>query len=51
MNTTNIFLHTPYEPGVALRQDVFNKQFVAVVSGQIEYRVNNEEFADDLVFS
>ncbi|WP_226092976.1 hypothetical protein LF929_016170 [Dickeya oryzae] len=49
MNNT-VFLHTPYEPGVALRQDVFNKQFVAVVSGQIEYRVNNEEFADDLVF-
>ncbi|MCI4031508.1 hypothetical protein [Dickeya dianthicola] len=40
MNTTNIsniFLRTPYEPGVALREDVFNEQFVAVVAGSAEY--------------
>ncbi|CCW29053.1 conserved hypothetical protein [Xenorhabdus nematophila F1] len=31
------FLHTPYEPGVSLRSDVFQTQFSVLVSGDAEY--------------
>ncbi|MBP2834686.1 hypothetical protein [Dickeya parazeae] len=50
MNTTNIFLRTPYEPGVVLREDIFNKQFVAVVSGRTLYHFYDDERTVDSVF-
>ncbi|PHM27826.1 hypothetical protein [Xenorhabdus innexi] len=31
------FLHTPYEPGVSLRLDVFQRQITVLVSGDAEY--------------
>ncbi len=31
------FIHTPYESGVALREDVFHRQFTIRVTGMMEY--------------
>lgn len=35
------FIHTPYQKGVALREDVFHRQFVIWVNGMTEYIEDN----------
>ncbi|HAV1239741.1 TPA: hypothetical protein JGU28_004522 [Salmonella enterica] len=35
------FLHTPYEPGVSLREDIFNRQFSVEVTGRMTYPQDN----------
>ncbi len=37
MNNIPSFFHTPYEPGISLREDIFNRQFIAEVMGSVEY--------------
>ncbi|KGA39223.1 hypothetical protein ACIPR7_18065 [Pectobacterium parvum] len=37
MNNIPSFFHTPYEPGISLREDIFNRQFTADVMGSVEY--------------
>ncbi|GKW07673.1 hypothetical protein [Pectobacterium carotovorum] len=37
INNIPSFFHTPYEPGISLREDIFNRQFTADVMGSVEY--------------
>ncbi|EAS1759748.1 hypothetical protein BH012_09985 [Salmonella enterica] len=37
MHANKPFLHTPYESGVSLREDIFHRQFIVNASGRMAY--------------
>ncbi|MBA5206051.1 hypothetical protein F9U39_19880 [Pectobacterium versatile] len=44
MNNIPSFFHTPYEPGISLREDIFNRQFIAEVMGSVEYLEDDRNY-------
>ncbi|GKW25791.1 hypothetical protein PEC311524_33850 [Pectobacterium carotovorum subsp. carotovorum] len=44
INNIPSFFHTPYEPGISLREDIFNRQFTADVMGSVEYLEDDRNY-------
>ncbi|ACX86445.1 hypothetical protein F6Q06_09565 [Pectobacterium parmentieri] len=44
INNIPSFFHTPYEPGISLREDIFNRQFTADVMGSVEYLEDDRSY-------